>query len=99
MGNLQIWNDVALLKSWWALVSKKDRLWIKWVNAYYIKRADIMQFRLSSTASWMLARIIDSRSLVSDMNQLSSLCFNGEFSIKKPILRGLLLSLSLPGGC
>ena len=44
-------------------------------------------------ASWMLARIIASRSLVSDMTQLS-----WNLASKKPILKGLLLSLSLPGG-
>lgn len=27
--NLQLWNDIALLKSLWALASKKDKLWIK----------------------------------------------------------------------
>ena len=53
------------------------------MNAYYIKKVDIMQIGVPSTTSWMLARIIDSRNLVSDRNQLSSLCVNGDFNIKK----------------
>lgn len=57
--NFLVWNDVAYLKSLWALASKKDRQWIKCVNAYYIKGADIMQIRVP-----MLAKIIDSRKLV-----------------------------------
>ena len=49
--NFLVWNDVALLKSLWALTSKKDRLWIKGVDAYSIKGADTMQIRVRSTVS------------------------------------------------
>ena len=61
IGNLQIWNDVSLLKSLWDLLSKHDRLWIKWAHDYYIKGANIMRFSVPSTTSWMLTRIIESR--------------------------------------
>ena len=26
--NLEVWNDIVLLKSLWAIASKKNRLWI-----------------------------------------------------------------------
>ncbi|XP_019261681.1 PREDICTED: uncharacterized protein LOC109239557 [Nicotiana attenuata] len=35
--DLNTWNRAALLKHLWNLGKKKDKLWIKWVHAYYIK--------------------------------------------------------------
>jgi hypothetical protein len=84
--NLQVWNDVALLKSFWALLSKKIRHWIKWVHDYYIKGADIMHFSVPSTASWMLTRIIESRKQVADWNELRKWVVNGYFSVKEAYL-------------
>ena len=63
-------NKVLLLKSLWDLTTKKDRLWIKWVNDYYMKGVNIMHIKVSSTASWMLSRIIDSRDLLSNWDDL-----------------------------
>lgn len=84
--NLKIWNEVVLLKSLWALAYKNDKLWIKWVHDYYLKGADIMQYRMPSTASWMLCRIIDSRTQVLDWNALSSFVSIGKFNVQKAYL-------------
>lgn len=81
--NLLVWNEVAILKSLWALASKKNRLWIKWVNDYYIKGADIMQVHTPSTISWMLVRILECRNLVSDWSDLNNWVVNSKFSVKR----------------
>lgn len=33
-------NKVVVLKHCWALSLKQDRLWIKWVHVYYVKKND-----------------------------------------------------------
>ena len=87
--NVHVWNDVALLKSLWALAYKKDRLWIRWVHDYYIKGADLMHYLISTLASWILARIIDSRKHVSSWSELQQCGVAGKFDIKKAYLAKL----------
>ena len=60
--NIQLWNDVALLKSLWALAYKKDRLW---------ESAEFIHYLIPSSASWMLARKLESREHVTDWNELN----------------------------
>ena len=83
---IHIWYEVILLKSLWALVSKKDRSWIKWVNDYYLKGTDIFHFRVPSTASWMLARIFDSRQQLNGWDDMNTLVVNGRFNVQKAYL-------------
>ena len=80
--NIKAWNDVVLLKSLWVLASKKHRLWIKWVNDYYLKGTHIMQFRVSSTAYWMLNRIVNSREQIDSWNELGNFVVNEKFNTK-----------------
>lgn len=35
--NLQVWNNVAIAKTHADLTHNRDKLWIKWIYAYYIK--------------------------------------------------------------
>nr|XP_009789134.1 PREDICTED: uncharacterized protein LOC104236815 [Nicotiana sylvestris] len=37
LANLQKWNKAAIAKSFWDLTQKQDKLWIKWIHAYYTK--------------------------------------------------------------
>ncbi|XP_048503092.1 uncharacterized protein LOC125498839 [Beta vulgaris subsp. vulgaris] len=36
--DLVTWNKAAVAKHLWAITQKQDRLWIKWIHAYYIKQ-------------------------------------------------------------
>ncbi|XP_030505297.2 uncharacterized protein LOC115720282 [Cannabis sativa] len=38
--NTAIWNEAALFKHVWSIVTKKDNLWIKWVHSVYIKQGE-----------------------------------------------------------
>lgn len=49
--DIHVWNDVAFLKSMWALAYKKDRIWMSWVYDYYVKGVDILQYLIPSSAS------------------------------------------------
>nr|GEV48175.1 hypothetical protein [Tanacetum cinerariifolium] len=35
--NLQVWNEVLLVKQLWNVIAKKDILWVKWVNTENLK--------------------------------------------------------------
>ncbi|XP_070013729.1 uncharacterized protein [Nicotiana sylvestris] len=59
--NLHLWNKVAIAKICWDLAHKQDKLWIRWINAYYIKRQQLQQMPIPQQASWMVRRIIGSR--------------------------------------
>ncbi|XP_060190753.1 uncharacterized protein LOC132620044 [Lycium barbarum] len=50
------WNKTAICKMLWNLCKKKDKLWVKWVHAYYLKGQPIWNF-LPKQGSWMLKKI------------------------------------------
>ncbi|XP_019233130.1 PREDICTED: uncharacterized protein LOC109213753 [Nicotiana attenuata] len=51
--NLPVWNKAAIAKTCWDLAHKHDKLWIRWVNAYYIKQQLLQHMPLPQQASWM----------------------------------------------
>ncbi|XP_059302007.1 uncharacterized protein LOC132053931 [Lycium ferocissimum] len=52
--NLQMWNHAAIIKLCWDLASKQDRLWIKWIHAYYVKNQEFATMVIPGHASWMV---------------------------------------------
>nr|GEX44777.1 hypothetical protein [Tanacetum cinerariifolium] len=36
--DLQVWNEVLLIKQLWNVVSRKNTMWVKWVNSEKLKR-------------------------------------------------------------
>ncbi|XP_074292006.1 uncharacterized protein LOC141618837 [Silene latifolia] len=53
----EIWNKamVGRLVDW--VVAKKESIWVKWVNANYLKRRDWQEYTASSNSSWVWRRI------------------------------------------
>nr|XP_016512294.1 PREDICTED: uncharacterized protein LOC107829334 [Nicotiana tabacum] len=51
--NLQVWNNAAIAKTHWDLTHKQDKLWIKWIHAYYIKDQSLGTMTIPQTSSWM----------------------------------------------
>lgn len=37
MKDLTVWNQAAITKLLWALEHKKEKLWVRWLDAYYMK--------------------------------------------------------------
>ncbi|XP_074304512.1 uncharacterized protein LOC141639242 [Silene latifolia] len=50
--NCSDWNKAMLAKYTWWIDSKADHLWIKWVNAIYIKGRDWWSYSPSPSSSW-----------------------------------------------
>ncbi|XP_019258106.1 PREDICTED: uncharacterized protein LOC109236386 [Nicotiana attenuata] len=55
--DLNTWNRAALLKHLWNIGKKKDKLWIKWVHAYYIKGRKPWEVD-AKQASWIIRKIL-----------------------------------------
>ncbi|KAH0706018.1 hypothetical protein KY289_011094 [Solanum tuberosum] len=53
--NLHSWNKAAIAKHCWDLEHKQEKLWIKWVHSYYIKRTPFQEVIISQQACWMVS--------------------------------------------
>ncbi|XP_010666661.1 uncharacterized protein LOC104883796 [Beta vulgaris subsp. vulgaris] len=51
------WNKAAMTKYVWAIASKQDSLWIKWLNNVYIKGADWWTYQAPQNSSWYWKQI------------------------------------------
>lgn len=49
--NMQIWSNVAKMKLLWAIEFKRDKLWVKCVHAYYIKRVVVTTVTIKASCS------------------------------------------------
>lgn len=79
--NMSFWNKAALLKLLWAIAYKSDRLWVKWVHAYYIKRLTYSTASITANSSWLLRKIIDTRDTLILLGGWNNLNKAGKFSI------------------
>ncbi|XP_056690410.1 uncharacterized protein [Spinacia oleracea] len=51
------WNIASMGKYVWAIASKQDNVWIKWINAVYVKDGDWWTYQPKASASWYWKRI------------------------------------------
>lgn len=47
--NTEMWNKALIMKLLWAIVHKKDHLWVRWMHAYYIKQQDVLNCSIPIT--------------------------------------------------
>lgn len=59
--NLQLWNMEALAKICWDVASKQDRLWIRWIYAFYIKDKKLENMAIPQQASGRVRQILSAR--------------------------------------
>ncbi|XP_016481993.1 uncharacterized protein LOC107802928 [Nicotiana tabacum] len=57
----KVWNNVAIAKTYWDLTHKQDKLWIKWIHAYYVKQQRIDDMSIPHGASWMIRKIFEAK--------------------------------------
>ena len=60
--NMQVWNRAAVAKLCWDLANKEDKLWIKWIHAYYLKGQ--IEWQKRDQASWMIRKIMNAKNIV-----------------------------------
>ncbi|KAH0689336.1 hypothetical protein KY289_016694 [Solanum tuberosum] len=62
--NLKVWNKAAILKIYWDIEQKQDRLWIKWIHSYYIKGQSMEEVRVPAQACWMVRKILGTKEML-----------------------------------
>ena len=74
-----------------AIAFKADKLWMQWIDAYYLRRANILTVTTSNNISWILINIIKTRCLLDEFGGWDAVVENGKFSIKSVyrILQGI----------
>ncbi|XP_058785046.1 uncharacterized protein LOC131659953 [Vicia villosa] len=60
------WNKVSMLKLLWNIQDKKDKLWVKWLDAYYIKGKNVRHWIVPADSSWIVKQIMKSREWILD---------------------------------
>jgi len=50
--NFEAWNKATVAKLVWAISTKKDVLWVKWVHSRYIKEREWWDYTPPHEASW-----------------------------------------------
>ncbi|XP_070003400.1 uncharacterized protein LOC142165733 [Nicotiana tabacum] len=81
------WNKAALTKLLWVIMSKKDKLWIKWIHCHYIKKKDITTMEIPRQASLLVRKLFTAREWwANDFTRIQTCTQNGKFSIRKACL-------------
>ena len=68
--NIKILNKAAIAKLRWDLANKEDKLWIKWIHAYYIKGQ--RERKMSNYASWMVKKVMNAKLIVDQVQQFQN---------------------------
>ncbi|XP_062076011.1 uncharacterized protein LOC133780155 [Humulus lupulus] len=84
--NIMNWNIAAIGKYIWAVASKKDNLWIKWVHNVYIKDEDWWAYTAPMQSSWYWKKNVAVK------EQFKSFIIAGQFTqLDYSIKKGYLL--------
>ncbi|XP_074290286.1 uncharacterized protein LOC141617016 [Silene latifolia] len=79
----KIWNIAAMGKLVWWIVSKKDHLWILWIDKIYIKSKHWKDYSPSNSSSWAWRKVCEVKTRLRDAFVDDKwLGKDGEYSIK-----------------
>lgn len=91
-------NKSAIMKLLWAIAFKTDKLWVRWIHTYYIKRKTVDEVKLPAKASWVLRKVFSCRNEVQQLGGWSNLVANGEYSIKRVYAKLRPVGMKVPWG-
>uniref|UniRef100_A0A803P4R6 Reverse transcriptase domain-containing protein n=1 Tax=Cannabis sativa TaxID=3483 RepID=A0A803P4R6_CANSA len=52
------WNKAVMFKYVWAIATKENNLWVKWIHSVYIKGKDWWSYEIPQTCSWYWRKIV-----------------------------------------
>ncbi|XP_058753368.1 uncharacterized protein LOC131626562 [Vicia villosa] len=58
---LIFWKKATIMKLLWNIHNKNDKLWIRWLDIYFLKGNSILSWQVQHTSSWMLNSILKCR--------------------------------------
>ncbi|GJZ30743.1 reverse transcriptase domain-containing protein, partial [Tanacetum coccineum] len=59
-----LWNEALLAKHIWNVVSRKESIWVKWVNIYKLKGRSMWDIEFDRGSSWCWKSLLDLRSKI-----------------------------------
>lgn len=85
MIDIKAWNQAVILSQ--ALMGvkseKNEKLWIRWVHAYYVKGKDIDSMECPNQDSWIIKKIFAMRKFQPVVGDWKNVLWQGKCSIKK----------------
>ncbi|XP_074303386.1 uncharacterized protein LOC141637872 [Silene latifolia] len=64
--DLHVWNLATIGKYAWWIAQKEDHLWVRWVNAVYIKSTGWMEYKPRMGSSWAWRKICQVKDTIKD---------------------------------
>ncbi|XP_048491667.1 uncharacterized protein LOC125492950 [Beta vulgaris subsp. vulgaris] len=80
--NLECWNMATMGRYAWALETKKDNLWIKWVNELYVKNENWWDYKPTQGCSWYWKKICEVKDVLKGKLSEAVLQNMHEYSVK-----------------
>ncbi|GJZ43291.1 hypothetical protein Tco_0590546 [Tanacetum coccineum] len=63
---MKLMNEALMFKYLWNIMSKKDSLWVKWVNSYRLKGRSVWSMTLNHSTAWSWRSIMKLRDKIID---------------------------------
>uniref|UniRef100_A0A803PTY5 Reverse transcriptase domain-containing protein n=1 Tax=Cannabis sativa TaxID=3483 RepID=A0A803PTY5_CANSA len=76
------WNKALIAKYLWAISSKQDNLWVKWINSIYLKGQSIWSYQSKQDTSWYFKKLLNIR-VSTSKSSLSLVVIGKKFSASK----------------
>ncbi|XP_062094157.1 uncharacterized protein LOC133800218 [Humulus lupulus] len=73
------WNIAALGKYVWAIASKKDNLWVRWIRSVYLTKVDWWEYKTQSDCNWYWKKLVAVKDLFKaklDMTSFIAMKYN-----------------------
>ncbi|XP_058723263.1 uncharacterized protein LOC131595055 [Vicia villosa] len=59
--DIELWNKSNLIRLLWNLSGKTDSLWIRWIQAYYVRNKNLMEIGTRSNDTWIKKAVMMQR--------------------------------------
>ncbi|XP_056688091.1 uncharacterized protein [Spinacia oleracea] len=76
------WNIALMGKYVWAVASKQDNVWIKWVNAVYVKDGVWWDYQPNASASWYWRKVCETKEILKQYYSQNEFSTIAQYSVK-----------------
>ncbi|XP_056691685.1 uncharacterized protein [Spinacia oleracea] len=76
------WNIALMGKYVWAVASKQDNVWIKWVNAVYVKDGVWWDYQPNASASWYWRKVCEIKEILKQYYSQNEFSTIAQYSVK-----------------
>ena len=76
------WNTAAIGKYVWAVATKQDSIWIKWVSSVYVKDGEWWEYQPNNSASWYWRKICETKEVLKQYYTIAEFSSMSCYSVK-----------------